>query len=122
MAGVQNQCAFTDVRRAREENYVSRAAYKLLQIDDRLRILRRGMCVVDCGARPGKLRCPGWRPPVVPSPVVRRSIVCACRWMDTGRCAARGGPATRPRDSRRGGHPPVCTAPEYTNCMPGQRA
>jgi len=43
------------VRRAREEGYRSRAAYKLLELDRRHRLLRPGMTVVDLGAAPG-----GW--------------------------------------------------------------
>lgn len=43
------------VRRARDEGYRSRAAWKLEQIDRRDRLLRPGMCVVDLGAAPG-----GW--------------------------------------------------------------
>jgi 23S rRNA (uridine2552-2'-O)-methyltransferase len=43
------------VRRARREGYRSRAAYKLLEIAQRDRLLARGMIVVDLGAAPG-----GW--------------------------------------------------------------
>lgn len=43
------------VRRAQEEGYRSRAVYKLLEIQQRDRILRPGMRVVDLGAAPG-----GW--------------------------------------------------------------
>lgn len=48
---------FTDeyVRRAQEEGYRSRAVYKLLEIDQKDRLLRPGMTVVDLGAAPG-----GW--------------------------------------------------------------
>jgi 23S rRNA (uridine2552-2'-O)-methyltransferase len=45
----------TFVRRAREAGYRSRAAYKLLEIDARDRLLRPGMRVLDLGAAPG-----GW--------------------------------------------------------------
>jgi 23S rRNA (uridine2552-2'-O)-methyltransferase len=41
------------VRRAREQGYRSRAAFKLLEIDARHRLLRPGMLVVDLGAAPG---------------------------------------------------------------------
>ncbi|MFQ5487979.1 MAG: 23S rRNA (uridine(2552)-2'-O)-methyltransferase RlmE [Gammaproteobacteria bacterium] len=43
------------VKRAREEGYRSRAVYKLLEINERDRLLRPGMTVVDLGAAPG-----GW--------------------------------------------------------------
>lgn len=43
------------VKRARSEGYRSRAAYKLLEIAERDRLLRAGMMVVDLGAAPG-----GW--------------------------------------------------------------
>jgi len=40
-------------RRARTEGYRGRAAYKLIEIDERDRLLRPGMRVVDLGAAPG---------------------------------------------------------------------
>jgi 23S rRNA (uridine2552-2'-O)-methyltransferase len=43
------------VARARREGYRSRAAYKLIEIDDKQRLLRKGARVVDLGAAPG-----GW--------------------------------------------------------------
>ena len=43
------------VRRAKSEGYRSRAAYKLIEIDDKHRLLRRGAKVLDLGAAPG-----GW--------------------------------------------------------------
>jgi 23S rRNA (uridine2552-2'-O)-methyltransferase len=41
------------VKRAQQEGYRSRAAYKLLEIDKRDHLLRPGMTVVDLGAAPG---------------------------------------------------------------------
>jgi 23S rRNA (uridine2552-2'-O)-methyltransferase len=41
------------VQRAKSEGYRSRAAFKLMEIDDRDRLLRPGMVVVDLGAAPG---------------------------------------------------------------------
>ena len=43
------------VQRAQKEGYRSRAAYKLLEIDERDHLLKPGMVVVDLGATPG-----GW--------------------------------------------------------------
>jgi 23S rRNA (uridine2552-2'-O)-methyltransferase len=43
------------VARARREGYRSRAAYKLLEIDDKFNLLKPGQRVVDLGAAPG-----GW--------------------------------------------------------------
>jgi 23S rRNA (uridine2552-2'-O)-methyltransferase len=40
-------------RRAAREGYRSRAAYKLLEIQDRYRVIRRGDSVIDLGAAPG---------------------------------------------------------------------
>jgi 23S rRNA (uridine2552-2'-O)-methyltransferase len=43
------------VAKARREGYRSRAAYKLIEIDDKYRLLKPGSAVVDLGAAPG-----GW--------------------------------------------------------------
>jgi 23S rRNA (uridine2552-2'-O)-methyltransferase len=43
------------VKRAQQEGYRSRAVYKLLEIDQKDRLLRPGMTVIDLGAAPG-----GW--------------------------------------------------------------
>lgn len=43
------------VQRSKAEGYRSRAAYKLIEIDDRYKILKPGMKVIDLGAAPG-----GW--------------------------------------------------------------
>lgn len=40
-------------RRAKEEGYRARSAFKLIQIDDRRKVLRRGDRVLDVGAAPG---------------------------------------------------------------------
>ena len=41
------------VRKAREQGYRSRAAYKLLELDEREKLFRPGGLVVDLGAAPG---------------------------------------------------------------------
>lgn len=41
------------VKRANQEGYRSRAAYKLMELDDRDKLIRPGMTVVDLGAAPG---------------------------------------------------------------------
>ncbi|HJP67873.1 MAG TPA: RlmE family RNA methyltransferase [Sphingomicrobium sp.] len=51
------------VKRARSENYRSRAAYKLIELDDRFGLLKGAKSVVDLGIAPG-----GW------SQVVRRKL------------------------------------------------
>ncbi len=40
-------------RQAKRDGYLSRAAYKLIEIDDRRKILRKGDYVLDCGSAPG---------------------------------------------------------------------
>jgi 23S rRNA (uridine2552-2'-O)-methyltransferase len=42
-------------KKAKRENYRSRAAYKLMQLDERFRIFKPGDSVIDLGASPG-----GW--------------------------------------------------------------
>lgn len=41
------------VKAAHVENYRCRSAFKLLEIDDKHKILAPGLRVVDCGAAPG---------------------------------------------------------------------
>lgn len=41
------------VKQAKKEGYRSRAAFKLLEINERNRILKEGMVVIDLGAAPG---------------------------------------------------------------------
>ena len=43
------------VQQAQKDGYRSRAAYKLLEMDERDKLIRPGMVIVDLGATPG-----GW--------------------------------------------------------------
>jgi 23S rRNA (uridine2552-2'-O)-methyltransferase len=52
---LQRQLNDPYVERARQEGYRSRAAFKLIEMDDRYRFLKPGARVVDLGAAPG-----GW--------------------------------------------------------------
>ncbi|HHY49014.1 MAG TPA: RlmE family RNA methyltransferase [Alphaproteobacteria bacterium] len=52
---LQRQLNDPYVARAKAEGYRSRAAYKLKELDQRFKLLRRGQRVVDLGAAPG-----GW--------------------------------------------------------------
>ncbi|MBK0397704.1 RlmE family RNA methyltransferase [Limibaculum sp. M0105] len=52
---LQRQLNDPYVQRARKEGYRGRAAYKLIEIDDRFQILRPGGRIVDLGCAPG-----GW--------------------------------------------------------------
>lgn len=52
---LQRQLNDPYVAKAKAEGYRSRAAYKLKELDERFKLLRKGMRVVDLGAAPG-----GW--------------------------------------------------------------
>lgn len=52
---LQRQLNDPYVARARTEGYRSRAAYKIIEIDDRYKLFHKGQRVVDLGAAPG-----GW--------------------------------------------------------------
>jgi 23S rRNA (uridine2552-2'-O)-methyltransferase len=52
---LQRQLNDPYVAKAKEAGYKSRAAFKLLEIDDKYRLLKRGQRIVDLGAAPG-----GW--------------------------------------------------------------
>jgi 23S rRNA (uridine2552-2'-O)-methyltransferase len=52
---IKRQLADPWSERARAEGWRSRAAFKLMEIDDRLHLIKRGSRVVDLGAAPG-----GW--------------------------------------------------------------
>ena len=43
------------IRKAKEDGYRSRAAYKILQLDSKFRLIKRGDCILDIGCAPG-----GW--------------------------------------------------------------
>lgn len=52
---VERQLNDPYVRRAREHGYRARAAFKLTEIDDKFRLLKKGARIVDLGCAPG-----GW--------------------------------------------------------------
>jgi len=52
-AWMQEHVSDEFVKRAQREGYRSRAAYKLMEIDDREKLMHPGMTVVDLGAAPG---------------------------------------------------------------------
>ena len=52
---IERQLQDPYVRKARDEGYRARAAYKLLEIDEKMDLLRKGQRVVDLGCAPG-----GW--------------------------------------------------------------
>jgi 23S rRNA (uridine2552-2'-O)-methyltransferase len=54
-AWLERQLSDPYVARAKRDGYRSRAAYKLIEIDDKYRVLKSGARVVDLGAAPG-----GW--------------------------------------------------------------
>lgn len=52
---LERQISDPYVQKARAEGWRSRAAFKLLEIDDRFQLIKRGARVVDLGCAPG-----GW--------------------------------------------------------------
>ena len=52
---LQEHATDSYVQRAKAEGYRSRASYKLIELDDKDRIFRKGQTVIDLGAAPG-----GW--------------------------------------------------------------
>ena len=50
---LKRQASDPYVKRARQAGYRSRAAFKLIEIDDKFNLLRPGQVVVDLGAAPG---------------------------------------------------------------------
>ncbi|GJL97738.1 MAG: ribosomal RNA large subunit methyltransferase E [Hyphobacterium sp.] len=52
---LQRQLNDPYVQRAKQEGYRSRAAYKLIELDERFKLLKPGQRIVDLGAAPG-----GW--------------------------------------------------------------
>lgn len=50
---LQRQLRDPYVKAARTDNFRCRSAFKLLQIDDKFRVLKPGHSVIDCGAAPG---------------------------------------------------------------------
>ncbi len=58
------------VRRAKQDGYRSRAAYKLMEILDKDKLVRPGMTVVDLGAAPG-----GWSQVLAPLVGVKGQVI-----------------------------------------------
>lgn len=54
-AWIERQLNDPYVRRAKDEGFRARAAFKLIELDDRFRFLKKGARVLDLGAAPG-----GW--------------------------------------------------------------
>lgn len=52
---LQRQLNDPYVKQAKQDGYRSRAAYKLIELDEKFKLLKPGMAVVDLGAAPG-----GW--------------------------------------------------------------
>ncbi len=52
-AWMQEHVSDEFVKRAQKEGYRARAAYKLIEIDDKDKLIKPGMTVVDLGATPG---------------------------------------------------------------------
>ena len=52
---LQRQLNDPYVAEAKAKGYRSRAAFKLIELDDKLRLIRRGFAVIDLGSAPG-----GW--------------------------------------------------------------
>lgn len=52
---IERQLTDPYVQKAKKEGYRSRAAYKIMEIDEKAHILKKGQVVVDLGAAPG-----GW--------------------------------------------------------------
>ena len=73
------------VQRAAKEGYRSRASYKLLEIQEKDRILRRGMRVLDLGAAPG-----GWTQVAAPIIGAQGRIVALVSGGDPGIYAMAG--------------------------------
>ena len=66
---MQRQLNDPYVRLAQERGYRSRAAFKLIEIDDKYRLLKHGARVVDLGAAPG-----GWSQVAVERTVSRADM------------------------------------------------
>ncbi|CAG0889105.1 unnamed protein product [Darwinula stevensoni] len=50
---VKRQLRDPYVQMRRAAQYRARSAYKLIEIDDKYKLFKKGQCVVDCGAAPG---------------------------------------------------------------------
>ena len=50
---VNKQRRDTYVRQSKVDGYRARSAYKLIEIDEKFKVFKGGMCVIDIGAAPG---------------------------------------------------------------------
>ena len=66
------------VQRAQREGRIARSAYKLIAIDERDKLLRPGLLVVDLGAAPGDGRNMRQKKSVIPVPSWLW-IFCRCK-------------------------------------------
>ena len=76
------------VQRAKREGYRGRAAFKLLEIDEKHPFLKSGACVVDLGCAPGGCRGGGHRQDLHP---VRRGQVGRDRCQGAAKCTGCAG-------------------------------
>ncbi|RUS29168.1 FtsJ-like methyltransferase-domain-containing protein [Jimgerdemannia flammicorona] len=73
------------VKAAQSQHYRARSAFKLVQVNEKHKFLRRGAVVVDCGAAPG-----GWAQVAAEKVIKRRRIVEELEGGDNGSRGSNG--------------------------------